>query len=60
VGWDAPEPASQTFRLADTSRAQLAADQTATSLLFLRSSLQPQESEEATQKAALKAYSAKS
>jgi len=57
VGWDAPAPAPvQTLSLADTSRAQLLADQTATSLLFLRSSLQPQESEEATQQAAMKAY----
>jgi hypothetical protein len=58
AGWDAPAPAAvQTLNLADTSRAQLVADQTAATLLFLRSSLQPHESEEATQKAAMKAYS---
>ena len=56
AGWDAPAAAAvQTLSLADMSRAQLAADQTATSLLFLRSALQPQESAEATQKAAMKA-----
>jgi hypothetical protein len=57
AGWDAPAPAAvQTLTLAGTSRAQLLADQTATSLLFLRSSLQPQESEDSAQKAAMKAY----
>ncbi|HEY6362584.1 MAG TPA: flagellin hook IN motif-containing protein [Vicinamibacterales bacterium] len=57
AGWDTPAPAAvQTLSLADMSRAQLAADQTATSLLFLRSTLQPQESAETTQKAAMKAY----
>jgi hypothetical protein len=58
AGWDAPAPAAvQTLSLADTSRAQLLADQTAATLLFLRSSLQPHESEETTQRAAMKAYS---
>jgi hypothetical protein len=59
AGWDAEAPAAvQTLRLDQTSRAQLVADQTAATLLFLRSSLQPHESEEATQKAAMKAYGA--
>jgi hypothetical protein len=57
AGWDAEAAATvQTLRLENTSRAQLLADQTATSLLFLRSSLQPHESEDSTQKAAMKAY----
>jgi hypothetical protein len=57
AGWDAPAPAAvQRLTLADTSRAQLLADQTATTLLFLRSSLQPHESEETSQKSAMKAY----
>ena len=57
AGWDAEAPAAvQTLRLEETSRAQLLADQTATSLLLLRSSLQPQESQDNTQKAAMKAY----
>ena len=52
--WEAPPPTAQTLKLTDTSRAQLAADQTATSLLYLRSSLQPPAPE--STKAALKAY----
>jgi hypothetical protein len=52
--WDAPPPTAQMVNLADTSRAQLAADQTAASLLYLRSSLQPRDPD--TTKAALKAY----
>jgi hypothetical protein len=58
AGWNAPAPAVvQTLNLADMSRAQIAAAQTATSLLYLKSSLQPQVSTENTQKAAMKAYS---
>jgi hypothetical protein len=58
AGWDAPAPpVVQTLNLADLSRAQIAAAQTATSLLYLKSSLQPQVSSENTQKAAMKAYS---
>ena len=57
AGWDAPAPAAvQTLSLAETSRAQLVADQAAATLLFLQSSLQPQQSKEATEKAAMKAY----
>ena len=56
AGWDAEAATVQSVRLSDTSRALLAADQTATSLLYLRSSLQPQESVDANQKAAMKAY----
>ena len=56
AGWDAEAATVQSMRLADTSRAQLAANQTATSLLYLRSSLQPQESADASGKAAMKAY----
>jgi sulfur carrier protein ThiS len=54
AGWDTTPPTVQSLRLADTSRAQLAADQTATTLLYLRSSLEPAAPE--TTKAALKAY----
>jgi hypothetical protein len=57
VGWDAPAQATvQTLNLEELSRAQLVADQTATTLLLFKSSLQPTESEESTQKAAMKAY----
>jgi Flagellin hook IN motif len=57
AGWNAEAPAAvQMLSLEETSRAQLLADQTATSLLLLRSSLQPQESQDSTQKAAMKAY----
>jgi hypothetical protein len=54
AGWDVAKPTVQTLRLEDASRAQLAADQTAASLLYLRSSLQPTDRD--TTKAALKAY----
>ena len=58
AGWDAEAPATvQTLNLADAPRAQLVADQAATSLLFLQSSIQPHESLETTKKAAMKAYS---
>jgi hypothetical protein len=61
AGWDAPKASAvQTLNLGDMSRAQLTADQALTSLLFLSSSLQPKESEETTQKAAMKAYSERS
>ena len=57
AGWDAPaSTVVQNLRLEETSRAQLMFDQSAASLLFARSSLQPHESEESTQKAAMKAY----
>ena len=56
AGWDAPASTVQNLRLEQASRAQLMFDQSAASLLFVRSSLQPHESEEATQKAAIKAY----
>ena len=57
AGWNGEAPAAvQTLRLEETSRAQLLADQTATSLLLLKSSLQPQESQDNAQKAAMKAY----
>jgi hypothetical protein len=56
AGWDASAPAVQTVHLAATSGAQLMADQTASSLLFARSSLQPQDSVETKQKSAMKAY----
>jgi hypothetical protein len=54
-GWDTSSPGVQTVLL-DSSRAQLVADQTASSLLFVRSSLQPPESAPAAQKNAMKAY----
>jgi hypothetical protein len=59
AGWDQkPTATTQKVRLEQTSRAVLAADQTATSLLLFKSSLDPKESDEATAKTAMKAYSA--
>jgi hypothetical protein len=56
AGWNATAPAVQTLSLDTASGAQLMADQTVSSLLYVRSSLQPQESAETTRKTVMKAY----
>ena len=56
AGWNATAPAVRTLSLDSASGAQLMADQTASSLLYVRSSLQPQESAATTRKTVMKAY----
>jgi hypothetical protein len=57
AGWSAgPDTVLKDVTLAHTADAQWRADQTATSLLLMKSALRPQDSQEYTQQQALKAY----